>query len=132
MQESQITEIFKAKGFRATPQRIAVYKYLRENPIHPTVDDVYSSVSAIHPSFSKTTVYNSLDALENQGLIISVKIDSERIHYDAACDFHGHFICEKCKKIYDFEVSNIVCSGLDSFDISKRDVYYSGLCPECK
>lgn len=132
MQEKQITELFKEKGFRATPQRIAVYKYLCENRTHPTVDDIYSFLSAIYPSFSKTTVYNALDALEKQGLITSVKIDSERIHYDAESELHGHFMCEKCRKIYDFKLNNIVCSRLDGFDISKREVYYSGLCPECK
>ncbi|MFR5876026.1 MAG: Fur family transcriptional regulator [Eubacterium sp.] len=132
MQENRITEIFKAKGFRATPQRIAVYKYLCENHTHPTVDDIYSSLSAANPSFSKTTVYNSLDALEKQGLIMSVNIDSERIHYDAVCGLHGHFICRKCKKIFDFNVDYIAFSGLDGFDISKQDVYCSGICPECK
>jgi Fe2+ or Zn2+ uptake regulation protein len=132
MLEKEIVEIFKQKGLRATPQRIAVYKFLCENPIHPTVDDVYNSLAEINPSFSKTTVYNSLETLESKGLIISVKIDNERIHYDADVNLHGHFMCEKCKKIYDFNIDTLVHSGLDEFDIVRKDVYYSGICPECK
>jgi Fe2+ or Zn2+ uptake regulation protein len=65
-------------------------------------------------------------------LITSVKIDNERIHYDANVNLHGHFLCEKCKTIYDFDIKEISFTGLDGFDISKRDVYYSGICPECK
>jgi Fe2+ or Zn2+ uptake regulation protein len=132
MEVKQIVEVFKSKGLRATPQRIAVYRYLCENATHPTVDDVYNSLSEDNPSFSKTTIYNSLETLEAQGLITSVKIDNERIHYDANINLHGHFLCAKCKTIYDFDIKDIIFSGLDGFDILKRDVYYSGLCPECK
>ena len=101
MTEQKIVEIFKERNFRATPQRIAVYKYLREHPTHPDVDEIYKAVLADNPAFSRTTVYNSLQALEKEGLIQSVKIDS-------------------------------FCKGIDGFEIKKRDVYYSGLCPECK
>ena len=79
MTEQKIVEIFKERNFRATPQRIAVYKYLREHPTHPDVDEIYKAVLADNPAFSRTTVYNSLQALEKEGLIQSVKIDSGKI-----------------------------------------------------
>lgn len=132
MNEMDIIRIFKSNSFRATPQRIAIYKYLIENPSHPDADQIYKCVLKQHPSFSKTTVYNALSALEKQGLIISIRIDNERIRYDACTDLHGHFICEKCKKIFDFKINDIVCSEIDGFSIKQKDVYYSGLCPECK
>jgi Fur family peroxide stress response transcriptional regulator len=132
MTEATIAQLFKENNFRATPQRIAVYKYLCENPVHPDADCIYQNVLKNNPSFSKTTVYNSLQALEQQGLIVSINIDSNRIHYDATTAFHGHFECEKCKRIYDFNVQNVVCTGLDGFEIKRKDVYYSGICPECK
>ncbi|MGN0458120.1 MAG: Fur family transcriptional regulator [Eubacterium sp.] len=132
MNELEIVNIFKENSFRATPQRIAVYKYLCENPTHPDADEIYKSVIKMNPSFSKTTVYNSLQALEEQGLIIKINIDSDRVRYDAHKKLHGHFVCEKCNKIYDFDVEKIVCCGIDDFIISKKDVYYRGICPECK
>lgn len=132
MDTSDIVQLFKNNNFRATPQRIAIYKYLIENPNHPDADEIYKSVLKGHPSFSKTTVYNALSALEEQGLIISIKIDNNRIRYDAHNKLHGHFICEKCKKIFDFPVHDIVCCEMDDFEIKQKDVYYSGLCPECK
>ncbi len=132
LNEENIVKVFREKNFRTTPQRIAVYKYLCENPKHPDADEIYKSVLKIHPSFSKTTVYNALKALEENSLIMKVNIDKERIRYDAAVKLHGHFLCEKCGRIYDFEVSGISYSGIDGFEVSKSDVYYSGLCPECK
>ena len=99
---AEIVQIFKDRGFKATPQRIAVYKYLCEHRTHPDVESVYRAVLEDNPAFSKTTVYNALQALDACGLIIPVTIDSGRIHYDADTRFHGHFRCEKCGRIYDW------------------------------
>lgn len=78
MQTKEITELFKQNGIKATAQRIAVYKYLYENRIHPDVDTVYKNMVKDNPSFSKTTVYNCLQALTDSGLIIPVVIESEK------------------------------------------------------
>lgn len=132
MNVNKITELFKQRGLKATPQRIAVYNFLAENHIHPDVDTVYRAISGDNPSLSKTTVYNCLEALSACGLIIPVKIDNDKIRYDADTTFHGHFICEKCGKIYDFKCSGEREQGLDGFEIRQKDVYYSGICSCCK
>lgn len=132
MQTNEIVEFFHQHKFRATPQRIAVYKYLWDNRTHPDVEEIYHSVAKDNPSFSKTTVYNSVEALAEYGLIIPVRIDSGRIHYDANPNFHGHFICDNCKKIFDFDIAKIENKGIEDFQIKQQDVYYSGLCPHCK
>lgn len=132
MKTTEIISIFKQKGLKSTPQRIAVYKYLCEHRTHPDVESVYHSVLEENPAFSKTTVYNALKALDDYGLIIPVMIDSGKIHYDADTSFHGHFKCEKCGKIYDFMPSVETVKGLDGFKVEQKDVYYSGKCPVCK
>ncbi len=131
MDTREIVNLFKQKGIKATPQRTAVYKFLVENRIHPDVETVYNSVVKEHPSFSKTTVYNCLQALTDCGLLIPVKIDNEKIRYDADTSFHGHFKCDCCGKIYDFKCFDEKVSGIDNFKIRQRDVYYSGLCSCC-
>ena len=132
MQTKEITELFKQNGIKATAQRIAVYKYLYENRIHPDVDTVYKNMVKDNPSFSKTTVYNCLQALTDSGLIIPVGMESEKIRYDANPNFHSHFKCRCCGGIFDFtcKISNV--EGIDGFDIERRDVYYSGICKGCK
>lgn len=132
MNTKDIADIFKQKGIKATPQRIAVYNFLVENRIHPDVETVYSNVVKDNPSFSKTTVYNCLQILADCGLLIPVKIDNEKIRYDADTSFHGHFRCERCGKIYDFKCDDTKVSDLNSFEIRQKDVYYSGLCSCCR
>ena len=73
MQTKEITELFKQKGIKATAQRIAVYKYLYENRIHPDVDTVYKNMVKDNPSFSKTTVYNCLQAAIEAERYLSAK-----------------------------------------------------------
>lgn len=132
LETKDIAVLFKEKGLKATPQRIAVYKFLAENSVHPDVETVYNQVIKENPAFSKTTVYNSLQALSDCGLVIPVMIDNEKIRYDADTSFHGHFRCEKCGKIYDFKCSDEKAQGIDGFEIRQKDVYYSGLCSCCK
>ncbi len=132
MKRENIISLFKEKNFRATPQRIAVYEYVYENRNHPDVLAVYENVKKKYPAFSKTTVYNALKALEKNGFIIPVTIDDERVRYDADTGLHGHFICNICRKIYDFETSQPKITGLEDFLISSKNVYYSGVCPCCK
>ncbi len=132
IQTDDIVRLFRSKGLKATPQRIAVYNFLCENPVHPDVETVYESVLIQNPSFSKTTVYNSLEAMAQHGIIIPVKIDSDKIRYDADTSFHGHFKCERCGNIYDFKCAGGSDEGLNGFDIRQRDVYYSGICCRCK
>lgn len=132
MKKEDILNLFKENKLRATPQRIAVYEYLCEHRVHPDVDTIYNDVKKENPSFSKTTVYNALKSLSECNLIIPVMIDESKIRYDADTSFHGHFKCEKCKKIFDFSIENTAVKGLDGFEIKQKDVYFSGLCNHCK
>lgn len=131
MQKEQIISLFKEKNFRATPQRIAVYKYVYGHRTHPDAAQIYKSVLKNNPSFSKTTVYNALRSLCESGFLIPVTIDGVKTHYDANVNFHGHFICTECGGIYDFEVPEPIGKGLGGFAVERKDVYYSGLCLNC-
>ena len=131
MQKEQIISLFKEKNFRATPQRIAVYKYVYGHRTHPDAAQIYESVLKNNPSFSKTTVYNALRSLCESGFLIPVTIDGVYTHYDANVNFHGHFICTECGGIYDFEVPEPIGKGLGGFAVERKDVYYSGLCLNC-
>lgn len=132
MNTQQISEIFKSNGLKLTPQRIAVYKFLKENPIHPDALTVYKKMVESNPSFSKTTVYNCLQTLANCGLLVPVNIDNDKIRYDADTSFHGHFKCTECGEIYDFQCTESNVCGIDGFEIKQKDVYYSGICKRCK
>ncbi|MCF6365915.1 MAG: transcriptional repressor [Bacteroidales bacterium] len=125
-------ELLKA-GIKPSYQRMKIYEFLVNNNIHPTVDIIYKKLSKEIPTLSKTTVYNTLKLFENRNLIINVNIEESEIRYDAQKHIHGHFKCESCGKIFDFDYNynDLKFSGLDDFVLNKTDVMIKGICKEC-
>jgi len=61
----------KENSIKITPQRLEVLRYLDGHRTHPTADQIYLDLKQKNPSLSKTTVYNSLDILKENGIISS-------------------------------------------------------------
>jgi Fur family peroxide stress response transcriptional regulator len=89
-------------GMNVTPQRIAIYEALVKSEEHPTPEMLFKKVKRSMPSLSLATIYKSLDALENLGLVQAVEIDSDSRRYDANMSRHHHLVCTKCRDVIDF------------------------------
>ena len=111
--------------------RIMIYDFLKGTKSHPTVDEIYHRILPEAPTLSRTTVYNSVKLFSEKGLLKILPIDGIQIRYDADTAFHGHFYCENCKKVFDFELDSSTESGLDGFNIQQKEVFYSGCCKAC-
>ncbi len=131
MDTKTVADKLHKHGLRVTPQRIWVYDYLDANRVHPDCDEVYEGLRASDRRLTRATVYNVLQALVKNGLAVEVKVDGERLHYDANVELHGHFICSHCSRIYDFEVDKLEVSGLYGFKTHFKDVYFTGVCKKC-
>lgn len=118
---------------RPSYQRVKVLEYMYLNAGHPTVDEIYRALSASIPSLSKVTIYNTLHTFVKTGLLREVHIDGTEKRYDLNLDNHGHFQCEACGSIYNFQVNieQYPVQGLDEFKIKEKNVYFKGLCPNC-
>ena len=49
---SNITEILREKGFKVTPQRLAIYKILMETSKHPTAEVIFGELQSQYPTMS--------------------------------------------------------------------------------
>ncbi|MBE6806569.1 MAG: transcriptional repressor [Ruminococcaceae bacterium] len=112
MTQKQMAELLCEQGIRPTTQRLAVYDYLYRHRTHPSADTVYEALVKKHPTFSKTTVYNSLHALVEAGLVLELAMDTGERHYDADTALHGHFHCRYCGGIADFSLDERLVSQL--------------------
>ena len=128
-----LTEQLKSKDIRPSYQRIKVLEYLYQKGGHPTVDEIFRELSADIPSLSKVTIYNSLHTLVEAGLVQVVDIDETEKRFDITLTSHGHFQCEACGTIYNFQVNidQIPIDGLNQFEITQKNIYFKGLCPNC-
>lgn len=128
-----LTDQLKRKGIRPSYQRLKVLEYMNRNGGHPTVEEIYSALSLEIPSLSKVTIYNTLHAFVEAGLVRVVEIDDAQMRYDVTLDDHGHFLCLACGTIYNFPVSIDAGSiaRLHQFKITQKNVYFKGICPNC-
>lgn len=131
----QLTDLMHNAGVRPSVQRIAILGHIANSRSHPAADEVYSRLAPGFPSLSLTTVYNTLHTLTEAGLLRELDIERDRKRYDLAPQPpHSHFICRSCGRIFDM----MQPSGLDlapdngEFCIENVEVYYKGLCPECR
>ena len=134
MTQKQIAQLMGDRGLRPTTQRLAVYDYLYRHRIHPSAEMVYDALISQYPTFSRTTVYNSLHALVQAGLVQELAMDTEERRYDADLALHGHFHCRGCGGIADFPLDTSAVQGLipDGFTVQNQGIYFSGLCPACR
>src|SRR3972149_8187127 len=79
---------YKERGLKLTPQRLAIFKFLEGNTSHPTAEDIYKHIKAIHPTVSFATVYNTLQALKGKSEILEITIDPQKKHYDPRSEEH--------------------------------------------
>lgn len=123
----------KFKGIRPSYQRIKVLDYLYRKEGHPTADEIYRALSPDIPSLSKVTIYNTVHTFVEAGLVRVVDIDESETRYDINLTSHGHFRCETCGTIFDFQVNidQAPIEGLSQFEITQKYVYFKGLCPDC-
>ncbi len=123
----------KEKNIRLSHQRLKVLEYLTENPNHPTVDQIYTELHPEIPSLSKTTIYSTLNALAEAGLVRVITIEDNETRYDIRTEDHGHFKCEACGTIYDFgaDIGSLKADDLTGFEVNDKHVYFKGICPQC-
>ncbi len=133
MNIDDIGEYLKKHGIKPSYQRMKIFEYMLEKRNHPTVDLIYRALLPEIPTLSKTTVYNTLNLFTEKGIALLIVIEENETRYDADISDHGHFKCEKCGNVYDFDfdISKMDIKGLRGFEIKEKHIYFKGLCSEC-
>ena len=121
-------------AIKPSVQRSAVMDFLLKNRIHPTIEEIYLSLSPYMPTLSKTTVYNTLDLFVQKGAVRALAIDEKNARYDVDISAHAHFICRECGSVHDiFNLQPQMYEIPDSkFTIDAVEISYSGKCNGCQ
>ena len=131
----QVHQYLQKFNIKPSVQRTAVMDYLMTHRTHPTIDEIYSTLSPQMPTLSKSTIYNTLNLFVEKGAVLQLNIDEKNARYDADIKDHAHFICKSCGKVHDifdlktqyFELPNI-----EGFEIQNVEISYTGICSSCK
>lgn len=133
----RIIHKYKGQGFKLTPQRLAILKYLEGNASHPTADDIYTDIKKTYPTVSFATVYNTIDALCKRGDVKELTIDPGRKRFDPDTTPHHHIICKSCNSIVDVHVDYSASLKLPQhirrdYTLEGNHVDFYGICKACK
>jgi Fur family ferric uptake transcriptional regulator len=92
-------ETLRAKGYRLTPQRELVLHAV-ERLGHATPDEVLSAVRRDSEAINISTVYRTLDLLEQLGLVRHAHIsDRAPTYHSTATPTHLHLVCRTCGSV---------------------------------
>jgi Fe2+ or Zn2+ uptake regulation protein len=122
---------------RATKQREAILKVLRNTRSHPTADQIYDAVRKEVPNISKGTVYRNLQVLREDGAISELNLNGTISRYEEKQSRHYHFRCERCGRVFDLdepvdtEIENRVAERT-GFKVSSHQTEFRGLCKDCQ
>lgn len=133
MEQETVNKFLLKNGIRPLRKRTLIYNYLISEKNHPTVEMIYKELLPQSPSLSKTTVYNVLNLFLEKNLVQAINIEGNELRYDADISSHGHFKCDSCGQVFDFEV-NETCYPkvpLDGFVAQKIHYYVVGKCATC-
>jgi Fe2+ or Zn2+ uptake regulation protein len=128
---SVVSELENA-GIKPSYQRVRIFEYMQMNRTHPTADQVFLDLKDAIPTLAKATVYNTLHALAEKGLIRELSTVQPSTRYDYAAEDHGHFTCRICNRIYDFPYDfDSRHSALSGFVVESQEIVQKGICQAC-
>ena len=115
-------------------QRELIYEQLKSNPIHPTAEEVYLQLKPNHPNISLATVYRNLNKLAESSIIKKIQGLDASDRFDHNTHEHYHFICEKCRRVYDvnLELLSYINDKVKDHNVKSFDLLLKGICNNCK
>jgi Fur family ferric uptake transcriptional regulator len=89
----------RREGYRLTPQRQFVLRAV-EKLGHATPDEVYAEVRAHASAVNVSTVYRTLEVLEELGLVRHTHLSDRAPTYHSVTDHeHFHLVCRNCHTV---------------------------------
>ena len=126
-----------ARGLRWTPQRRALVAVLAAAHGHVPTAEIVERCRALDPETTPSTVYRTLDVLEELGLVRHAHGPDgrEEIHVLPAAD-HGHLHCDTCGERWEIgaEDAATLIGGLaerHGFRVDLSHLVVVGRCARC-
>jgi Fur family ferric uptake transcriptional regulator len=134
-----LVKLFQAHGLKATPARKQVYEALSTTEYLLSVDELYSMLVQTDPKLSMSTVYRTLEAFRQAGLVETNQLPGEVVlYYELSHEEHAHhLICSRCHKVVHLDECPL--EGFEtkvaknhSFLIQHHQLDLFGLCQSCQ
>ncbi|MGH9297434.1 MAG: Fur family transcriptional regulator [Acidimicrobiales bacterium] len=123
-------------GHRITRDRRVIVQALVASSGHLSVDDVVDRIALDHPEVHAATVYRTVDALEQLGLLYHVHLGHGAARWHLADDPHHHLYCQGCGAVIEVDDETVVplaalVEERHGFVIDQRHFALVGRCSKC-
>lgn len=103
VEDEIVAELRRARQ-KVTPQRLMVLTALRSMPGHPSASEIFGRVRESYPYVDISTVYRTLAALKDLGLVTETDMGAGDLRYQWAGETpHHHLICQRCGDVAEIE-----------------------------
>lgn len=127
----------KEHGLKLTPQRRLIVDIIHNSEAHLTAEEIIANVQSKMPGVNKTTIYRTLDLLEDIGCLLRGESEDRSIYHRIEEGHHHHLVCRKCGKSIDCEenlFSQVEKSLAKRYGFSAcfKHASIRGLCQSCQ
>lgn len=139
--KTQIVDALRKRGNKVTPQRlITIEVLLNLGQQHFSVEELYQGVKRCNPEVGMSTIYRTVQILEEMGLITKRNFDDGFARYEL-CEmdekhWHHHLICLECGKV--IEMQDEYLEALEKeieekkgFIVINHELKVYGYCSDC-
>ena len=129
---------FRARGMRWTPQRRLVLGVLSATDGHVTAAELLERCRSADPQTTPSTVYRTLDVLEELGLVRhSHGVDGREEFHVLPRTEHGHLFCDRCGASWDVEPTEVAALATalqrrQGFELDLSHLAIVGRCADCR
>lgn len=137
--KENFTKYLKSGSYRITPERFVILEAVMNYDGHFDADELFFQMKTAGQKVSRATVYNTLDLLQDCGLISKYRFGENHSRYELAFGrpHHHHLICLECGDIIEFvndrieKVQKEVCEA-NKFTVQTTTLQIFGVCSKCK
>ena len=136
-QRQSLVELLRQRGQRMTPQRQLILEAVQAIDGHISAEAVHARVAARFPQVNISTVYRTLELLQELGLVTHTHFDDGVAQYHRADQgLHQHLVCRNCgfEQELDLSILEPLASELKrrhDFELDLAHFALVGLCREC-
>lgn len=132
-----VLEVLRSRGLRMTPQRRAIVSEIMATDGHISPTDVARRVRERVPGVNPSTVYRTLDLLEELGVLSHAHLEAGAEYHRSSESEHVHLICSRCGSEDALSLAEAaslkrVIGRHHSFEPDFTHFAISGLCAECQ
>ena len=132
----ELANRLRGSGYRLTPQRQLILRAV-EDLHHATPDEVLAHVRSQASAVNASTVYRTLEVLEELGLVRHAHLsDRAPTYHSTRASEHFHLVCRKCQRVRSVEpdVATALVATLSrdhGFEVDLGHLAVFGRCVEC-